>query len=635
MHDKNPKKPALVALGSQEQHIDPRPDTVMRTSSPAYKAGQLLILLHEKRLVDAVVEHWFGPRCGSRHRVRLGDKGKKLTGKPGGGGKGKGDDNNLVELDLNEENHAKLVLPSVAKYESARSALLEALVAEYAIVYDNIADLHVRAADQRLYLKKKDLIVAAAAEEKAAEASEEEAAAADAAGERKRRMSLGSAAGTPRTSSPSGARAKAPAGAEAAVAAPPEVDDSENALKLVQDLITPVSHEVAATTPQHLFVRTRTKAEHDLLQAQALCALAATLISEQATGGARSERRHVPVCLPISTLVAIMNDESKRTNARDMILQSFAAAYPKRADATVSGDVLRQAIELRALVIIADVRTEADLQALRSESVLEELLMNKLLLIIDEDVISTSPELPSYLLERSRLLQVHTWGCFMNDARLNNHACKQLLLQMKPNPSGLASHYERVSVLHISTATINKDTQLELETMLKLKTCNIRYLDISNTQVDGSALATALSSNVSLRSLDVRMVPKMAESFETIGSMLLKPESTSRLAYLRCDAFEVLEGETVLTLRERPMGKGAMRLLSGLLRNNKEVIELDLSATNLHKESAMTLVETFCATPSTPITAVHLTYNPAIDKDVQKELLAALAKEGMKIALNF
>ena len=78
-----------------------------------------------------------------------------------------------------------------------------------------------------------------------------------------------------------------------------------------------------------------------------------------------------------------------------------------------------------------------------------------------------------------------------------------------------------------------------------------------------------------------------------------------------------------------------MRLLSVLLRNNKEVIALVLSATNLHKESAMTLVETFCATPSTPITAVHLTYNPAIDKDVQKELLAALAKEGMKIALNF
>ena len=45
-------------------------------------------------------------------------------------------------------------------------------------------------------------------------------------------------------------------------------------------------------------------------------------------------------------------------------------------------------------------------------------------------------------------------------------------------------------------------------------------------------LAGALAGNTVLRSLDVRMVAKVEETFETIGSMLLKPDATSKLAYM-------------------------------------------------------------------------------------------------------
>ena len=41
----------------------------------------------------------------------------------------------------------------------------------------------------------------------------------------------------------------------------------------------------------------------------------------------------------------------------------------------------------------------------------------------------------------------------------------------------------------------------------RMHSCPLRFLDISNTAVDGNALAQALSVNSSLRSLDVRMVP--------------------------------------------------------------------------------------------------------------------------------
>ena len=90
------------------------------------------MLIHEKRLVDTVVEHWFGPRLGSRHRVRFGGKGsaQKMTKKDAA--------KNLIELDLNEENHAKLVFSSVAKYEAARNQILDLIETEYTMIYDEV-----------------------------------------------------------------------------------------------------------------------------------------------------------------------------------------------------------------------------------------------------------------------------------------------------------------------------------------------------------------------------------------------------------------------------------------------------------------------------------------------------------------
>lgn len=104
---------------------------------------------------------------------------------------------------------------------------------------------------------------------------------------------------------------------------------------------------------------------------------------------------------------------------------------------------------------------------------------------------------------------------------------------------------------------------------------------MSNTSIDGAALAAALGSNATLTSLDVRRVPKMGECFEALGSMLLQPSATSRLAYMRCDAFDLLEGEHNISLRERPLYHGAVRLLTGLLRHNRDVHEIDLAATGL------------------------------------------------------
>lgn len=368
------------------------------------------------------------------------------------------------------------------------------------------------------------------------------------------------------------------------------------------------------------------------MQAQALHALSSTLLSDAAGLGARSERRQVPVPLSMSRLAEILSDETKRTNPRDMVLRAIEASFPKRASGE-AGDVLKQAIELKALVLVVDVRSEADLIVLKSEALVEELLTNRLILIAAEDVVDKA-ELPAMLYERCVMLEVATWGLFLNDARCPNYTTKQLLLQMRPSPGGPPSHYERVSALHLSAAQIGKDAQQELLDLLKAESCILRHLDVSNTQIDGAALVAALATNKSLTSLDVRKVPKMDETFATIGETLLAAESTSQLAYLRCDMFEVLEGEVLLSLRERPMGKALMALLTGLLRNNRDVQELDLAATCLQKEWALALLQKGLAA-NPVVTSVNMPYNPAIDEAGQRELLAAVEASHLKVGLLF
>jgi len=584
-------------------YIDPRPDTVFRTSSPSYKAGQVLMLVHEKRLVDAVVEHWFGLHHGSRHRVRFGAKGQGSVGGKAAGAK-KGAGKNMIELDLNEQNHAKLLFSSVLKYENARSQLLEVLQAEYTSIDDEIVKQTLRAADQRLYLREKKVTAAVSATIQ--EGGEESGEAV-------------LAAPPPQTARPS----SPPPGSEEST--------SFNALTRIRDLITPASEATDATRAP-LFVHTKSTAEQDLLQAQTLWTLSDTLLSDVARLGAKSDRRHVPVPFKLSKLAELMDDEMKRTNPRDMILKSIEASCPKKASADM-GEVLKQAIELHALVIIADVRTEAEMNVLKSEAIVEELLSNQILIIAAEEVVE-KVGMPPVLLEACTMLEVYRWGCFMNDARLNNISAKQLLMQMRPAPGGMPTHYVRISSLHLSSATLGKDVQNELVDILKSDTCPLRLLDVSNTAFDGAALARALEVNSSLRSLDVRRVTGMADSLENIGSILLKPESKSNLAYFRSDAFQVLEGETVISLRERPMVKGAMLVLSGLLRRNRDVQELDLAATGLRLDWVVALIEVLANNLQSAVTTVYMPFNPLLESG-QATLVSAAEKSSLKITMHF
>ena len=239
-------------------------------------------------------------------------------------------------------------------------------------------------------------------------------------------------------------------------------------------------------------------------------------------GRLRAHRRQVPTIISYLLPVLTKDNEADVTGAR--------AVQKARSDAA---EVLRQALELRAVVIVADVRNEQDVVALESEAIVDELLTNRLLVVAAEEVVKKAG-LPPALLERCTMLEVHTWGCFMNDARLANNAAKQLITQIKPAPGGVErSHYERISALALSNAQINKDAEKELTALLS-KTSILRTLDLSNTQVDGAVLVGALKGNSSLRSLDVRMVPPRQEPHTHPHGAQIPARAVLRAPLKRC-----------------------------------------------------------------------------------------------------
>ena len=273
--------------------IELRPDTVSRTSSPAYKSGQKLLLLHEKQLLEAVVDEWLGVRSGSAHRVRLG-KGSLL-------GKGKqaaaAAERVVIEVDLNEENHAKLMLSSAAKYDDTCRIYLEKLSSRHATVKDEPTGKELQVCEQRLFLS--------------------------------RYVPPDTALGT---------GAPAPAGAVAGAVAEPETKRARprlasselrelatapiNALKTFKSLLV---GEVGAA--EVTVLRAQSRSERELLHAQALAHMAELLRS----GEVELMIRPVPISLSMAALTAALAEE-KRVGVRDMLTRAFEVDYPTHAD---------------------------------------------------------------------------------------------------------------------------------------------------------------------------------------------------------------------------------------------------------------------------------------------------------------
>ena len=340
--------------------------------------------------------------------------------------------------------------------------------------------------------------------------------------------------GTPRSAAPKGSRrpSNTPAYAPADLTKnldldsptepikPEEGDGRMSALRMISELVD--ERHSAQAGP--LVVRAGSTAEHELLVSQVHYALA-SMLRDNANGRGS---RLVPLTLTMSRITEMINDEAKRNTPREMIVKAFELDYPSAAE------VLRQAMELRALFIIAEVRAESDLAALK-DAVLDELLLNHLLVVVSG--VPQTTELPEALVASSTSviqLEVCAIGLYLSECNLSGRLVRDLLRRIKPagDASVAPSHYNLVSALHLSSSEMSREVVVDLSDLLAWEACPLRLIDVSNTQVDGSALVAAIRSNATLTSLDARKVAGFAEQYEELGTALLEKGTRTRILTL-------------------------------------------------------------------------------------------------------
>ena len=119
-------------------------------------------------------------------------------------------------------------------------------------------------------------------------------------------------------------------------------------------------------------------------------------------------------------------------------------------------------------------------------------------------------------------------------------------------------------------------------------------------------------------------VPPFGPPLGQVSALLFEKESVVRLGYLRCDAFDLHEGATVLCLRETPVDPSALLLLATLLKHNTTCVEVDLSACGVDRAGAAALAAALEFNRA--LTALRVSWNPLIDDEAKAQLLAAKAK---------
>jgi len=363
-------------------------------------------------------------------------------------------------------------------------------------------------------------------------------------------------------------------------------------------------------------VRVESAAEQELFHHQVLVSLALRL----SEGASRRVDGAVPLSVSLKRLM-----EPLEVNAKRQYSSAFVRVF--ELDHPAHADMLKQALEMGALVVLVDVEDEADLANLR-EAVLEELQANSTILTC-----SRPDRVPALLQQRCEAWSLAALGLYMSEVKLSDRDVREVIKRMRQR-GGLAggAHYARVTALHLGCATgasslasteVGNESMDALVELLSADGCVLTSLDLSFTLADGRRLVNALRSNASLTVLDVRKIPRMRDSYDALAAVLLQPSCSCPLGFLRCDDFELHQGEEVLDLRERRLAPGATKLLAGLLRFNGTLKELDLTATDVDTEGAQAILATL--ETNTTLTALRLAHNPQLDSGVKVALEAAAA----------
>ena len=84
-----------------------------------------------------------------------------------------------------------------------------------------------------------------------------------------------------------------------------------------------------------------------------------------------------------------------------------------------------------------------------------------------------------------------------------------------------------------------------------------------------------------------------------------------------------MDGEDVVSLKENALEAPAVKLLAGLLRHNRVLTDLDLTATDIDPIGALAIAATL--ETNKVLTALRMKFNPAIDEQAKAALKASAA----------
>ena len=326
-----------------------------------------------------------------------------------------------------------------------------------------------------------------------------------------------------------------------------------------------------------------------------------------------------------------MADENNvKKPPREILIKAFEVEYPGY------GEMIKQAMEMRALVIVGRVNEQADVNGLTSRSwdaFVDEMLGSRLIITCCATA-EGGPTLTRSLVDLCLCRQLCSLALVLNNVKVSDKEGRAVLKRLRSK--GGEGYWHLVRGMHMASCEMGREALAELQELLMARTCSLESLDVSHTGVDAYPLVQVLRANASLTSLDVRHVPKMADLYGAMAELLLLPDGKSKVGYMRCDAFELLEAEPLLSLREMPLSEEAMpggiELLAGLLAHNTTLKELDLTASDVDKAGASALAKALAL--NTSLGTLRLPFNPALDDEAKAALRSAAEKRTAPLTLE-
>ena len=336
-------------------------------------------------------------------------------------------------------------------------------------------------------------------------------------------------------------------------------------------------------------------------------------------------------CLPALSSLAVLLAEEKTAKLppRELLIRAFEVDYPGHAE------MIKQAMEMRALVVIGRVNESDDVRGF-SEGMLEELLSNRLIITCEGRGEVDELAFPRALVEPALCRKLSAVALVLNNVSIADKEAKAIIRALRKERKGTDAYWRLVEGIHMASSEVGREAMAEIQELLLDRKATLKSLDLSYTSIDPLPFVGVMESSSSLTAIDVRKVPMMDSYYRTVGELLLKPGSALSLGYMRCDAFEVLEDEPVLSLSEQSLCEtripGGLKLLAGLLTNNTTVRELDLTASEIGPAGAADLVTALAS--NTGLTKLKLKYNPELDDKAKDALRAAAQKHSPPLYLE-